>query len=136
MINVCQEFNANESPKQAVQKHFNSINPESVSLDQLYHKLQKPIFYVVVDGEEIIALIRGTPDRINSLVVDGAYHRQGIGESLIKKFIATAQKSGSHKIKVRSSVYAVSFYQAMGFKRTTGQRTISGLRHYPMKIIL
>ena len=58
----------------------------------------------------------------------------GIGKKLITQFEKQALKQGSNKIKIKSSLYAVNFYQNRGYKKSTGIKTaFKGLNFQPMK---
>src|SRR3989338_3929256 len=118
MVNVYKKFNQGEATKKGLQEYVNSVHPDKIPLDKLYNKLNKPIAFVATDKEKIIGIVRGTPDIINSLFVDGKYQKQGVGKKLVEFFVSASKKTGANFIKVRSSVFAVSFYKAMGFKKT------------------
>jgi len=54
---------------------------------------------------------------------------------------AECRRQGSRAIKVQSTLYAVPFYQAQGYKRTTGVRRMrsfegEGLPYQAMKKVL
>ena len=82
--------------------------------------------------------LRGRKERIQSLFVGGAYHRRGIGRQLVAHCEQECIRQGAGTIKVASTLLAVPFYLAMGYKRTTGVRNGwsfegTGLRYQPMK---
>jgi GNAT superfamily N-acetyltransferase len=81
-------------------------------------------------------MIRGRPERITNLYVDGKYHKRGVGRLLLNKFEAEAKKLKSKEIKTRASLYAAPFYEKMGYKKTTGVRNFRGLKIWPMKKII
>ncbi|MBT3983305.1 MAG: GNAT family N-acetyltransferase [Bacteriovoracaceae bacterium] len=91
------------------------------------------IVYVAEEGKQIIGVIRGSKNKITSLMVDGRFHKRGVGKKLIEKFEADAISLGGEFIKIRSSLFAVSFYQAQGFKKNTGIRKFMGLKVFNMK---
>jgi len=136
MVKVYKKFNQGEATKKGLQEYVDSVHPDKVPPEKLYKKLHKPVAYVVTDNDKIVGIIRGTPDRINSLFVDGKYQKQGIGKKLVEFFVRVAKKQNVQFIKVRSSVFAVSFYEAMGFKKTTGLRQPHGMKMYNMKKVL
>jgi GNAT superfamily N-acetyltransferase len=93
-----------------------------------------------VDGE-IVGVLRGRRERLASLFVSGAYHRQGIGRCLVGHFEQRSQDQGVHVIRVAATLYGVPFYLAMGYKRSTGVRRGwsfegHGLPYQPMRKIL
>jgi GNAT superfamily N-acetyltransferase len=98
------------------------------------------VFVAEVDGE-IVAILRGRMNRLASLFVRGDYHRQGIGRRLVARFEDVCVRQGATYIKVAATLYAVPFYQELGYKKTTGVRSGrsfegTGLMYQPMKKVL
>ena len=98
------------------------------------------VFVAEVDGE-IVGILRGRTDRLASLFVRGDYHRQGIGRRLVARFEEACVQKGATEVKVAATLYAVRFYQEMGYKKTTGVRSGrsfegTGLMYQPMKKVL
>lgn len=83
--------------------------------------LSKFVYVAEVDGA-IAGVLRGRMDRLGSLFVGRAYHRQGIGSSLVDRFEKEVRRNQGTVIRVASSLYAVPFYLRMGYKRSTGIR--------------
>jgi predicted N-acetyltransferase YhbS len=95
------------------------------------------VFVADRDGE-IVGVLRGRRERLASLFVRGDCHGQGIGRSLVERFEQECREQGVNLIRVASSLYAIPFYLRMGFKRSTGIRSIRsfegrGLKVQPMK---
>jgi GNAT superfamily N-acetyltransferase len=128
-------FNSTECTEESAAKEYiNYYNPRKNTDEQLYANfLRTPIFYVVVDAGKIIGMIRGRPERISNLFVDGRLHKKGVGTLLLNAFEAEAKRCESKQIKLRASLYAIPFYEKMGYKKTTGIRTFHGLKACPMK---
>ncbi len=106
-----------------------------------------PLVLVAEDAGTIAGVLRGgrvdhkQRTVLQSLFVDGRYHRQGIGRQLVIRFEQVCQAHGVTAIKLASTLYAVPFYQALGYKRSTGPRRMHsfdghGLAYQPMKKIL
>ena len=96
---------------------------------------------VAVNETEIVGVLRGRTERIQSLFVRGDVHRQGIGRRLVDHFEGWCTQMGVQHIKVAATLYAVPFYTRLGYKKTTGVRLGwcfegSGLPYQPMKKIL
>ena len=92
------------------------------------------------DGQ-VVGVLRGRKDKLQSLFVRGDHHRQGIGGRLVARFEQECLRQGATEIRVQATLYAVPFYTRMGYKRTTGVRSMSsfegsGLPYQPMKKIL
>jgi GNAT superfamily N-acetyltransferase len=100
--------------------------------------LRAAMVFVAEDDGEIVGVLRGKTERIQSLFVRGDYHRRGIGRRLVERCEQECIHQGARTIKVASTLLAVPFYLALGYKRTTGVRNGwsfggAGLRYQPMK---
>lgn len=94
--------------------------------------------FVAEDEGAIVGVLRGRIDRLASLFVHRDYHRQGIGRRLVECFEQECLRRGGTVIRVAATEYAVPFYLAMGYKRSTGLRAGwsfegRGLTIQPMK---
>ena len=70
---------------------------------------------------------------ISRLFVSKEYHHQHIGTRLVQKIIDNAKMIGKiAELKVRSSTYAVPFYEKQGFKATDKKQQINGIIYTPM----
>jgi GNAT superfamily N-acetyltransferase len=98
------------------------------STDEIHQKaiaqvLQAPMIFVAEDEQgEIVGILRGKKDRLQSLFVRGDIHRQGIGSRLVEHFEQACLELGGEVIRLASTLYAVPFYQKLGYKRSTGIR--------------
>ena len=100
-----------------------------------------PTVLVAVAGDEVVGVLRGRPGRLHSLFVREDYHRQGVGRLLMRRFEAESAAHGVTQITLASSLYAVPFYRAIGYTRSTGLRSMKsfgtpGLLVQPMKKLL
>jgi GNAT superfamily N-acetyltransferase len=98
------------------------------------------VFVAECDGE-IAGVLRGRTTRLGSLFVRGDCHRQGIARRLVERFEHEVAAQGGTTIKVAATLYAVPFYLAVGYKRTTGVRAYhafgaAGMAYQPMKKVL
>jgi GNAT superfamily N-acetyltransferase len=98
------------------------------------------VFVAEVDGQ-VVGVLRGRSERLASLFVRGDYHRQGIGARLVEHFERASLERGVDVIRVAATLYAVPFYLAMGYKRSTGVRAGwsfegHGLPIQPMRKVL
>ena len=103
--------------------------------------IRASMVFVAEDEGEIVGVLRGRKERIQSLFVRGDYHRRGIGRQLVAHCEQECIRQGAGTIKVASTLLAVPFYLAMGYKRTTGVRNGwsfegAGLKYQPMKKVL
>ena len=63
---------------------------------------------------------------------------RGAGRRLVRRFEQECLARGVTVVKVASTLYAVPFYQALGYRRSTGVRSMrsfqgSGLPYQPMR---
>lgn len=108
-------------------------------------KIEKTIWSETVlaaeDDGRIVGILRGRRERLGSLFVHKDYHRQGIGRRLVQRFEQESIDQGVTVIRVAATLYAVPFYAALGYKRSTGVRRGwsfegHGLQIQPMKKVL
>ncbi|MBN1875784.1 MAG: GNAT family N-acetyltransferase [Anaerolineae bacterium] len=97
--------------------------------------------FVAENAGEIVGVLRGRPDKLRSLFVRKDHHRRGIGCRLVHHFEQACQRQEATVIKVQATLFAVPFYQSVGYKKTTGIRScriFEGTRfpYQPMKKIL
>lgn len=98
------------------------------------------VFVAEADGQ-IVGVLRGRPERLQTLYVRGDFHRQGIGRRLVERFEQECLRRGATVIRVASSLYAVPFYRVLGYKCSTGVRPGwsfggSGLQVQPVRKVL
>lgn len=98
------------------------------------------------DGQIVGVLRGGRVDEkgrtvLQSLFVNGSCHRLGIGRKLVERFEKEYVRRGVKVFKLWATLYAVPFYQAMGYRKSTGVRFIhsfdgQGLPSQPMKKVV
>jgi len=104
--------------------------------------LQASMVYVAENEQgEIVGILRGKKDRLHSLFVRGDMHHQGIGTRLVEHFEQVCLALGGEVSRLASTLYAVPFYQKLGYKKSTGVRagwSFAGqdFKWQPMKKIL
>jgi GNAT superfamily N-acetyltransferase len=103
--------------------------------------IKSDMVFVAEDDGEIVGVLRGRKVRLGSLFVRGDHHRQGIGRKLVERFELECLRQGATVIRVAATLYAVPFYLAMGYKRSTGVRTGwsfdgRGLKIQPIRKVL
>lgn len=105
---------------------------------EIARMIHSQIVLVAQDGSEIVGVLRGRKERLGSLFVRKDHHRQGIGRRLVQHFEQDCIENDSTVIRVASTLFAVPFYTALGYKKSTGVRNGwsfegQGLRYQPMK---
>lgn len=109
--------------------------------DEIARVLRAEMVFVAEDDGEIVGVLRCRKERIQSLFVRGDHHRQGIGRRLVKHCEQECARLGSGVIRLAATLYAVPFYLAMGYRKSSGIRNGwsfegSGLKYQPMKKVL
>jgi len=70
------------------------------------------------DLGKIVGVLRGNAEKLQSLFVRGDHHRRGIGRLLVNHFENYCRSLGSPVITLAASLYAVPFYQSLGYKKS------------------
>lgn len=92
--------------------------------------------YVATIDSKIVGVIIASKDeaKLGALFVDKRHHRQGIAAALLKRVESLFRKRKIASINVKSSTYAIGFYEKNGFKKTTGLiKNKNGFTYQPMK---
>ena len=94
--------------------------------------------FVALDRDKIVGMITlRDSTHISLLFVDEAYHRQGIGRSLIKYLTDyLVAEVGADRVTVNSSPYGVAFYHRLGFRDIRSEVVRDGIIFTPMEFIL
>lgn len=113
------------------------------SLDRAHQEaiaraIRSEMVFVAEEEGELVGVLRGRRERLASLFVRSDRHRRGIGRRLVGCFEQESLTEGVTVIRVASTLYAVPFYLAMGYKRSTGVRSGwsfegTGLQVQPMR---
>ena len=116
-------------------------SPEAAHQAAIAHVIQAAMVFVAEADGEIVGVLRGRSDRLQSLFVRGDHHRQGIGRRLVERFEAECIRQGATVLRVAATLYAVPFYQALGYRRSTGVRSGwsfdgRGLQVQPMRKVM
>lgn len=127
------QYNYGEGDAESVASYLDQFNPSEYFDSIVENFARTEVFYVAESVKGLVGLIRGTPFRVVSLFVASSVHGNGIGSALLKHYELECQSKGSYEILVRSSIYAISFYQRHGYKKTTGVRRFRKLNVQPMK---
>lgn len=95
------------------------------------------VFVAEVDGK-IVGVLRGRPGKLQSLFVRADHHRQGFGRALVARFESACRQAGAAVVRLQATLYAVPFYQSVGYVRSTGVRSGrifegAGFEYQPMK---
>jgi GNAT superfamily N-acetyltransferase len=113
-----------------------SVDP--IHRDAIANILRTEMIFVAEDDKQIVGVVRCRPGRLQSLFVRQDHHRQGLGRRLVECCEQWCNSHGSREIRLAATLYAVPFYQAVGYKKSTGIRSGwsfdgEGLKYQPMK---
>lgn len=100
-----------------------AYSPEQEHQEAIARAIRSDLVFVAEEEGEIVGVLRGRRERLASLFVRGDRHRQGIGRSLVARFEQESLARGVGVVRVASTLHAVPFYLALGYKRSTGLRS-------------
>jgi len=108
--------------------------------------LAPTVLVAELDGKIVGVLRGGRTDSLGrtvlqSLFVSGSHHRHGIVRKLVERFEGEYLARGVTVFKLLATLHAVPFYISIGYKKSTGIRSIhsfegQGLPSQPMKKVL
>ena len=103
--------------------------------------IRSPVVHVAEHDEEIVGVLRGRDCILASLFVAGDHHGKGIGRRLVARFEADCRRRNVPRVRVAATIFAVPFYQSLGYTKTTGVRPCrsfegTDLTYQPMMKIL
>lgn len=126
------KFNFKDNPAD-VSRDYAAYYDPSNNLDDIRKRFEETAFFFIAEkNSQIVGMLRAIENRIVNLFVHKNFHKQGIGKKLVHRYERQCKKIGYRRIVLRSQIYAVPFYQACGFKKTTGIRNKCGLMIQPM----
>jgi GNAT superfamily N-acetyltransferase len=132
------EFNLNTLPSLEVGKFLgpfrNARSQDPAHQEAIARVIRSAMVYVAEADGEIVGILRGRIDRLASLFVRGDHHRQGIARRLVEQFELECLQRGSTVIRVSSTQFAVPFYLAMGYQRSTGVRNGRSFEGHGLKV--
>lgn len=128
---VFMEFEADDYEEEGIESFCSFITDNT-----LYRMFQTGSYQVMVAvyHQKIIGMIGLRSNiHISLLFVEPAYHRNGIGRSLIQ-FAShyLLSEFGADRLTVNASPYGLAFYERMGFQPTGVETTCEGIRYTPM----
>ena len=100
--------------------------------------LRTDMIFVAEDNGQIVGMLRCRPGRLQSLFVRADHHRLRIGLRLMERCERECSRLGTKVIRLEATLHAVPFYEAIGYKKSTGIRNClnsdgRGLKYQPMK---
>ncbi|MBN2006063.1 MAG: GNAT family N-acetyltransferase [Anaerolineae bacterium] len=90
--------------------------------------IEADMLFVAEDAGEIVGVLRGRPDKLQSLFVRKDRHRQGIGRALVGHFERECRRREAATIKVQATLFAVPFYRSVGYKKQQACALVGSLK--------
>jgi GNAT superfamily N-acetyltransferase len=113
---------ADEEKEKYLGGFFYCRSSDEKDMERIEELIKAPYVYIAVVSGRIAGVLRGSLGRLHSLFVHEDFHRNGIGGRLVRKFEEVNISNRVMKITLAASLYAVPFYEAVGYKRSTGIR--------------
>jgi len=138
MMKEHQFKNVNERTKEKFLGIFNEVGSDDPKkIMELERTLAMSDIWIAYDGEEITGIVRGVRDNVLNLFVKSEYSRRGIGTALLNVFEDKCLSEGFPAVRLSSTIEAVTFYEGLGYKKTTGLRMArysgrKGFEYQPM----
>ena len=144
------EFNLAFAPSQERAKllgpFYFARSSQQTHRDAIAQILRAPLILVAEDNGKIVGVLRGgRKDKqrivLQSLFVKKSHQRRGIGRKLVARFERACQRQGATVIRLLATLYAIPFYTALGYQRSTGMRIGpsfqgTGFPYQPMRKML
>src|SRR5512138_1626348 len=128
------EFNlsemSNEQQEEMLGPFFYARSSEAAHQKTITDAIRAPTVLVAELEGQIVGVLRGgrVDEKgrtvLQSLFVNGSCHRQGIGRKLVERFEKEYTRRGVTVFKLLATLYAVPFYLAMGYRKSTEIRSI------------
>ena len=114
---------------------------DRVHQDAIREAIRSEIVLVAERDGRIVGVLRGRPTRLGSLFVLGELQRSGVGRILVNRFEEEVRRKHGTVLHVAATLNAVPFYKAMGYRRSTGVRSMrvfdgAGFAYQPMRKVL
>jgi len=135
------DFASPEEQEKLLGPFRHAYSDDPIHREVIRRVLRTEMIFVAEDGDEIVGVLRCRPGRLQSLFMREDHHRKGIGRMLVEACEDWCASRGAKVISLAATLYAVPFYQAVGYKKSTGIRNGRsfdgrGLRYQSMKKVL
>ncbi len=135
------QFASREEQEKLLGPFSHAWSEDPLHRQAIVHILRTDLIFVAEIDQQVVGVLRCRPGRLQSLFVLDNYHRQGIGRRLVRRCENELSIRGSRVIHLASTLYAVPFYLALGYKKSTGIRNGwsfegYGLKYQPMRKVL
>ncbi len=121
------KFEGNDYTEEGIRNFYEFITDKDLYRAFLRGNYQ---MMVALDGTKIIgaASVRNQ-NHLSLLFVDEAYHRRGVGRTLMDRMCQYLKgEAGEKYMSLKASPYAVEFYHKIGFRTVAPEEEFSGIR--------
>lgn len=121
------KYEGRDYTEEGIRNFFEFITDEELYISFLKGEYR---LMVALDGGKIIGAgsVRDK-NRLSLLFVDGAYHRRGIGSTILMKLCDYLKtEAGERYMSLQAAPYAVNFYRKQGFRTVKPEEEYSGIR--------
>lgn len=116
--------NKQDSTERLIQRMEKLYGPGYDYSATLQHFKKSDIFLIAKEENDIIGIVRGTPEKLSNLYISQDQQSRGIGKQLLQRFEAEAKNRWSSSIRLKSSAYALPFYLHNGYTVEDGNRLV------------
>lgn len=129
------EFIAPGLTEEGIEEFFRYANPRALSRRS---RSGHHVILAEADGR-LAGMVEVKELRhLSTLYVDKDFHGKGIASELLTLALDHIKSNSPtpKEVTIHSSIYARPFYESMGFRKTEEEKTIYGILHVPMSLIL
>lgn len=135
VIDVFNEFVAPLFAKEGVEEFNRYTSAKAIAV-----RINNGNMLLVAEAEdEIVGIIEVRENNhVGWLFVDKRFQRNSVGRELLKRAVELCKERDDtvNRITVNSSPNAVAAYRRFGFRAVEDEKTVNGIRHTPMELIL
>jgi GNAT superfamily N-acetyltransferase len=135
IVRVFHEFVAPQYSREGVTEFRKFVRAEDLA-DRF--KAGNPIILAQSEGKIVGAIEMRENSHIALLFVEKSHQQNGIAKELCRRAIEVCRKRNQNlqRITVNSSPNASSAYQKIGFICVGNEKTVNGIRFFPMELLL
>lgn len=120
-------YDGKDYTEEGIKNFFDFITDND--LYEAFLRGEYQMMVALIEGRIIGAGSLRNKNHLSLLFVDGAYHRKGIGSTILMRLCNyLEQEMGERYMSLKAAPYAVDFYRKMGFQTVRPEEEISGIR--------
>ncbi len=116
------DFASPDEQRKLLGPFFYAWSDDPTQQEAIRRVLKSVRVFVAEEANQIVGVLRCRPGRLQSLFVREDHHRQGIGRQLSEHCDQVSISAGCRSITVAAAHFAIRFYAAVGYKKSTGLR--------------